>query len=207
MTNLIGRAGLLGAGPFFAGGLALMQPQMTAAADGAGFLGSIALEPAAWINGHILMLVAAGLYALAGSAVTRTLEGQGRPLAGQLIGLPLIAGAVLLGGNFALDFVYAALVNGMDLETANAVRTTLISDPILPTIFSAAGPAIWLLGMASLALYALITGAVSRLTGVLILAGWGIVMGLHGAFPYAEALGHFTVGAGFGLVAFARSDA
>jgi len=205
MRKFLPLAGLFMAGPTFSLGLAMMQPQMSANAEmeGSGsFMRSLAAEPTAWANSHILLLVAAILYILAGLGVHDALT-RSRPFTSQLLGLVIIAGAAMLIGNFGLDFVYLALATGLSAETAQAARLTLLNDEILQPLFANIGPALFLLGMFFVALIAVITNWIPRITALPIVAGWAIIMGLHGAFPYAEALGHFIVGIGFWVVGFA----
>ena len=202
--SILGQTGLLLAGTVFAAGLALMQPQMTALAAGGTFLQSIAAEPGAWVNGHILLLAAAVLYAFAALGVHDTLSRHGKVIAAPAISALLIIGSVMLGANFTLDFVYAALAGGLDGDAAQTARNAMLDDPLVSVVFANVGPGIMLLGMAALAIYSLFSASLPRATGVLIILGWAVVLGLHGKFPYAEALGHFLVGGGFALIALIR---
>jgi len=205
MRRILPLAGLFMAGPTFSLGLAIMQPQISANAEMEGtgsFMISLAAEPATWANSHIVLLVAAILYILAGLGVRDALA-QSRPLTSQLLGLVIIAGAAMLIGNFALDFVYLALATGLPPEAAQAVRHALLNDGLLLPLFANIGPALFLLGMFFTALIAVITNWIPRITALPIIAGWAIIMGLHGVFPYAEALGHFVVGTGFWVIGLA----
>ncbi|WP_297733114.1 hypothetical protein [uncultured Maricaulis sp.] len=193
------RLALLTAGPCFAVALIVMQPQMTALAGLSGpgsFLASLAAEPEAWLNGHLILLVAALLYLLAAQGIGRLIEPT-RPVTAALISLPLVLGAALLCGNFALDLVYGALASGLPADAAQTARAAMLGADGLQLIFATAGPGLFLLGMALIAGLALITGWLPRLAGLAILAGWAFILGLNGAFPYAEAIGHAIVGLGF----------
>lgn len=201
------RIALFGAGTLFAAGLALMQPQMTALQDmsGAGsFMRSLAEQPNAWLNGHLVMLAAALLYILAGQAAGARV-GERQPLLGAVTTLLFLVGGLGLVGNFTLDFVYGALASGLTAEAAQAARIAILDDPVSQMLFAQVGPGILLLGMLTLALTALITGWVPRMAGVLIIGGWAIVLGLHGQFPYAEALGHLVIGTAFWTIALSKS--
>jgi hypothetical protein len=196
------RIGLFLAGPMFAGGLALMQPQISALAGLEGqsvFLRSIATQAEAWTNGHLLLLAAAVLYLFAGLSAGRLIAGR-QKIIGPLVQWFFAIGAIGLAGNFALDFVYGALAQQLDIDAAQAARSALLSDSTLQLVFAQAGPGVFLLGMLVVALSGLVAGWLPRVSGALILAGWAIVMGLHGVFPYAEALGHFVVGTGFWVI-------
>ena len=198
---------MFAAGPVFASGLFFMQPQMEALAalEGAGsFLKSLALEPNSWSMGHILLLAGALFYLCAGIGAGAIVARKNQ-WAGGLISLLFMIGAAGLVGNFALDFVYGALAAGLNADAAQAARRAILSEPLTQMLFAQGGPMVFLLAMAVLALTALITGWAPRLTGLLIVIGWAVVIGLHGVIPYAEAVGHFIIGTGFWMIALAKS--
>lgn len=192
----------------FAGGLALMQPQIAAlqALEGSDrFLRSLALEPDSWRNSHILLSVVALLYIGAALGVVAKL-GPAHGGFGAVIGTLLIAGFAALLGNFALDFVYGALATSLDAPAASAARSAITSDFAGQLLFTQIAPALMLAGMLILALTALITNWLPRLTGVFIIGGWAIVIGLNATLPYAEVIGHLVIGLGFWMVALKASD-
>ena len=184
-----------------------MQPQMASLAglEGPGsFIRSLALEPQSWALGHFFLLASGMAYVLAGIGVMQVL-GDRRPIASHILGLPIMLGGALLIGNIALDFVYGALANGMDVETANAARLVLVNDPLVDGILIGGAGKAMMAGMALLSVTILVTGWLPRLAAATILAGWAFVFTLHGQFPYSEAIGHFIIGAGFiqiGLASF-----
>jgi hypothetical protein len=192
----------------FAGGLALMQPQIAAlqALEGPDrFLRSLALEPDAWRDSHILLSLAALLYIGAALATVAKL-GPAHSGFGTVIGALLIAGFAALLGNFALDFVYGALATTLDESAAIAARNAVTSDFAGQLLFTQIAPALMLAGMLVLALTALITNWLPRLTGVFIIGGWAIVIGLNATLPYAEVIGHLVIGLGFWTVAMKTPD-
>lgn len=202
MIRNISRISMLTAGPVFASGLVLMQPQIAALErlDGDGsFLLSLAMEPDAWRNGHILLAVAALLYLAAGIGVGAVVARRNRWMGG-LITVLFTVGFAGLIGQFALDFAFGALASGLEAGVAQAARISILSDPLIQALFIQGAPVVMLLGMLVLSLTALITGWVPRLTGVVVIVGWAIVIGLHSTIPYAEAIGHFVVGTGFWFV-------
>lgn len=191
------------AGPVFAVGLFLMQPQITALAglEGSGrFMRSLAMEGGAWRNSHILLVAAGVLYIGAGIGAGAVVARR-NVWAGGLIGILFTVGFAGLMGNFALDFVYGALASSLEEEAAQAARTAILSDSATQILFVQGAAGVMLLGMLALSLSALITGWAPRLTGVLIIAGWAIVLGLNSIFPYAEVIGHAIVGIGFWPIA------
>lgn len=205
MTAFVGRLGLFTAGPAFALGLALMQPQMTRLADldGPGsFIHSLTLEPQSWALGHLVLLAAGLAYILAGFGVTEAF-GDRRPVTGRILGLLITLGGALLIGNFALDFVYGALANGLEPQAADAARHALMDDPLVASILVNGAGMAMLSGMALLSVTVLVTGWLPRLAAAAILAGWAFVFTLHGQFAYAEAIGHFIIGSGFILIGLA----
>lgn len=206
MLTLNERISLLAAGPVFALGLALMQPQILAleSLEGTGrFLRSIAAEPDAWLHGHIALLIALALYLIGGLGAARLVTAR-QAIAGQALRLAFVAAAILLAGNFALDFVYSALSANLPPDAAQAARSALFEDRWLQLFFVQLAPGFFLLAMLITAVCALVAGWLPRMSGVLIIGGWAVVMGLHGAFPYAEVAGHLIVGAAFWLIAFHR---
>lgn len=206
MTASLPRIPMFLAGPAFAAGLALMQPQMTAldGLSGRGaFLASLAAEPNAWLMGHLLMLAAAVFYLFAAIGMAQGLS-EKRPVTARLLPLPMMIGTLGLAGNFTLDLVYGALATGLEPEAAQLARDALLASQPLQMTFAMIGPMLFPLGMFAIALLALITGWLPRIAGALILGGWAFVMTQHGAFPYAEAVGHFIVGSGFIWMAVAR---
>ncbi|WP_323761440.1 hypothetical protein [Maricaulis sp.] len=199
MTAYLTRIPMFFAGPTFAAGLAIMQPQMTALEGLSGpgaFLASLAAEPNAWLAGHLLMLAAAVLYLFAAIGIARELSGH-RPVTARLLPVPMMIGTLGLVGNFTLDLVYGALATGLEPEAALLARDALLASQPLQMTFAMIGPMLFPLGMFIIALPILITGWLPRIAGALILGGWAFVMTQHGAFPYAEAVGHFIVGSGF----------
>ena len=192
----------------FAGGLALMQPQIAAllSLDGQNqFLRSLAMEPTAWRDSHILLSLGALLYIGAGLDIASIMGAKNR-LFGGLIGICLVAGFAGLMGNFALDFVYSALATGLDEASAAEARSAILRDPMGQILFTQLAPMLMLAGMVILALTALITNWVPRLTGILILGGWGIVIGLNAILPMAEVIGHLVIGSGFWLAGIKAED-
>ncbi len=199
MTAYLPRIPMFLAGPAFAAGLVLMQPQMTAldGLSGRGaFLASLAAEPNAWLTGHLLMLAAAVLYLFAAIGISGLLSDK-RPVTARLLPVPMMVGALGLVGNFTLDLVYSALATGLEPEAAQLAREALLASQPLQMTFAMIGPMLFPLGMFIIALPILITGWLPRIAGALILGGWAFVMTQHGVFPYAEAIGHFIVGSGF----------
>jgi hypothetical protein len=190
----------------FSGGLALMQPQNGALAELEGtnrFIRSLALEPDAWRDSHILLSVAALLYLGASLGVSDKISCTNRWLGG-LIGILLVSGFASLMGNFALDFAYGALANSLDPSAAAAARNAITSDFAGQLLFAQLAPVLMLAGMAILAITALATNWVPRLTGVFIIAGWAIVISLNTVMPYAEVVGHLVIGFGFWAIALAK---
>jgi hypothetical protein len=199
VTAYLPRIPMFLAGPAFAAGLVLMQPQMTAldGLSGRGaFLASLAAEPNAWLTGHLLMLAAAVLYLFAAIGISGLLSDK-RPVTARLLPVPMMVGALGLVGNFTLDLVYSALATGLEPEAAQLAREALLASQPLQMTFAMIGPMLFPLGMFIIALPILITGWLPRIAGALILGGWAFVMTQHGVFPYAEAIGHFIVGSGF----------
>jgi len=160
------------------------------------FIQSLALEPQSWALGHLFLLPAGLAYILAGFGVMQAF-GERRPVTGQILGLLITLGGTLLIGNFALDFVYGALATGLEPQAADAARHALLDDPLVAGILVNGAGMVMLTGMALLSVTILVTGWLPRLSAAAILAGWAFVFTLHGQFPYAEAIGHFIIGAGF----------
>jgi len=190
----------------FAGGLALMQPQIAALQSMEGsnrFLRSLALEPDAWRDSHILLSAAALLYIGAALCVMSKLGSAHRGFGTVISALLIISFAGLLG-NFALDFVYGALATSLDESAAIAARNAITNDFAGQLLFTQLAPALMLAGMLGLAITALVTNWIPRLTGVFILAGWAIVIGLNSVMPYAEVIGHLVIGFGFWTIALVK---
>ena len=118
----------------------------------------------------------------------------------------LPAGFAGLMGNFALDFVYGALATTLDETAAIAARSAITSDFATQLLFTQLAPVLMMAGMLALAITALATNWLPRLTGVFIIGGWAIVIGLHAILPYAEVFGHLVIGLGFWTVALMKSD-
>jgi hypothetical protein len=203
MIRNISRLCMLAAGPVFASGLVLMQPQIAVLAtlEGDGvFLKSLAMEPNAWSTGHLLLTAAALLYLAAGIGAGAVVASRNQWMGG-LISVLFVVGFAGLIGQFALDFSFGALASGLEAEVAQAARISILSDPLTQALFVQGAPAVTLLGMLVLSLTALITGWAPRMTGVLVIVGWAIVIGLNSVIPYAEVAGHFVIGIGFWFIA------
>ena len=195
---------MLFAGPLFAFGLFILQPQIEALAglEGSGsFMKSLTMEADSWRTSHVLLTIAALFYIGAGigasSAVTRK-----NVWAGGIIAVLFTFGFAGLIGNFALDFVYGALASSLEEQAAQSARTAILSDSMIQILFVQGAAMTMLLGMLALSLAALIMGWLPRVVGVFIIAGWATIIGLNSIVPYAEVIGHLLVGMGFWVISF-----
>lgn len=203
MPHSVSKICMVFAGPIFAFGLFLMQPQIDALdqLDGVGsFMKSLALEGDSWRTGHIALLIAAFAYIGAGIGAG-TAVARNNAWVGGAITILFVVGFAGLVGNFALDFVFGSLAANLEEDVAQSARLAILSDAAIQILFVQGGAIIMLLGMLLLSGSALIMGWVPRLAGVFIIVGWAVTIGLNSTIPYAEVIGHFTVGMGFWVIA------
>lgn len=208
MSYGISRLCMLIAGPTFAFGLFLMQPQINALAelDGVGsFMKSLALEGDSWRSGHIVLVFAALSYIGAGIGAGAVIARRNAWVGGA-ISILFVVGFAGLVGNFSLDFVFGSLASSLEENAAQSARMAILSDSATQILFVQGGAMVMLLGMSLLSISTLIMGWTPRLAGVFIVAGWTVTIGLNSVIPYAEVLGHFMVGIGFWVIASMSSQ-
>ena len=160
------------------------------------FLMSLNAEQNAWRISHILMLVGIVLYFPVFGYLTDVIQNRNKVL-GRVTALVAYIGLFGLIGQITLDFVLGVLAGYPDEFAANEIRVAIYQDPVIQVLFNAVANLGFLAGMAMLSITSIITQWLPRVSGILILLGWLVIILLNGKINYIEAVGHAIIMVGF----------
>ena len=159
-------------------------------------LSSINLEYQAWVISHLFMLLGITLYLPAFNTVCKSIAQKNVFIGNTLLVVSVIA-VVGIVGQLAVDFIYAVLSQQPDLVAAHEIRLSIINNDIIQYLFNITANVGLLVAMLGIAITSIVTGWGSRLSGVLILTGWAVILLLNGKIVYIEAVGHGIILLGF----------
>jgi len=202
------RTAMLLAPLLFAASMIVIWPylQELRALSGAenGRLSAIRQENINWTVSHVLMALGAGLYVPAFIQILAPVV-RARPLFGRLLRLICVTGAVGLVGQMAIDLATGVMSRSEDLTAMSRLVEAMENDPSIDILFFTIANLCFVVGFLLLGVYAIVSRTIPRLTGILVIGGWLVIILLNGLIPYSQALGHFLIFGGF-LVAFVQFD-